>query len=290
VDAPKTFKQELAIKNIVMDEIDGFLREDLGTKGDITSTALFTNQTARAAIIVKQNCIIAGLYEAQQVFQKTGAVTSVFLRDGDAVKRGTTIMQIQGSARSILKGERLALNIIARMSGIATETQKLVKRCKKINPKVSIAATRKTTPGFRSFEKKAIILGGGEPHRYGLFDGVLIKDNHLTLIGSVEEAIKRIQRKLPDNPIEIEVEHQSDALTAAAMNVTCIMLDNMNPVAGKTIARKIRTINPDILIEVSGGITEKNIEKYASFADRISLGCLTHSVNSIDISLEIFKN
>jgi len=290
VDAPKTFKQELAIKNIVMDEIDGFLREDLGTKGDITSTALFTNQTARASIIVKQNCIIAGLYEAQQVFQKSGAATTVFLSDGDAVKRGTTVMQVQGPARSILKGERLALNIIARMSGIATETQKLVKRCKKINPKVSIAATRKTTPGFRSFEKKAIILGGGEPHRYGLYDAVLIKDNHLTLMGSVEEAIKRIQKKLPDTPIEIEVEHQSDALTAAAMNVTCIMLDNMNPVTGKTIARKIRAINPHILIEVSGGITEKNIEKYASFADRISLGCLTHSVKSIDISLEIFKN
>lgn len=273
-----------------MDEIDRFLSEDLGTKGDITSTALFANQLARATIIAKQDCVVAGLQEAYLVFQKTKATATIIATDGASIKSGITVMQIRGPARSILKGERLALNIIGRMSGIATETKKLVKRCQKINPKVTIAATRKTTPGFRSFEKKAIILGGGEPHRYGLYDAVLIKDNHLKLIGSIEAAIKKIKRKLPDNIIEIEVENETDALTAATMNVASIMLDNMTPVAGKNIARKIRMINPEILIEVSGGITIKNIENYASFADRISLGCLTHSVKNIDFSLEIFKN
>lgn len=290
MDSPKTFKQELPIKNSVMDEIDRFLREDVGKEGDITSKALFAKQTARATIIAKQPCMVAGLQEAYQVFQKTAARTTMISKDGASVKKGTVVMQIEGPVRSILQGERLALNILGRMSGIATETKKLVKRCKRINPKVTIAATRKTTPGFRGFEKKAIILGGGEPHRYGLYDAVLIKDNHLKIVGSVEEAIRRVRKKLPDKPIEIEVENEQDALSAAAMNVDTIMLDNMNPLKGRNIARKIRQINPGILIEVSGGITERNIENYASFADRISLGCLTHSVKSIDFSLEIFKN
>jgi nicotinate-nucleotide pyrophosphorylase (carboxylating) len=172
------------------------------------------------------------------------------------------------------------------MSGIATETKKMVQRCEKINPKVTIAATRKTTPGFRMFEKKAIILGGGEPHRYGLYDAILIKDNHLKMMKSIEKAIMEIKRKLPGTPIEIEV----DAIIAARLNVKIIMLDNFNPRTGNKVARKIRQINSDVLIEVSGGITADNIEKYASFADRISLGYLTHSVKNKDFSLEIFKN
>ncbi len=273
-----------------MDEIDRFLQEDLGKKGDITSDALFTTQKARATIIVKQDCIVAGLQEAQRVFQKTGARSRLLRKDGEWVTKGAIILEIQGSARSILQAERLALNILGRMSGIATETYKLVQRCKEINPKVTVAATRKTTPGFRLFEKKAIILGGGEPHRYGLYDAVLIKDNHLQLTGSIEEAIKRVKRKLPGKTIEIEVENETDALTAAKMSAQSIMLDNIDPNKGKTIARKIRAINPEILIEVSGGITEENIDAYATFADRISLGYLTHSIKNIDISLEIFKN
>ena len=273
-----------------MDEIDRFLREDLGKEGDITSDALFTKQTARAIIISKEDCIVAGLEEARQVFKMIGATAKSLVKDGSVVKKGTTVVEIKGPVRSILKGERLALNIIGRMSGIATETKKIVERCHKINPRVTIAATRKTTPGFRIFEKKAIILGGGEPHRYGLYDAVLIKDNHLRIIGSVEEAIKTVKSKIRNKIIEIEVENESDALSAAKMNVDIIMLDNLDPRIGKIITRKIREINPGILIEVSGGITEKNIDKYASFADRISLGYLTHSIKNKDFSLEIFKN
>ncbi len=288
--SPKTFKQELPIKNIVMDDIDRFLREDVGKKGDITSDALFTKEIARAVIIAKENCVVAGLYEAQQVFSKVGASAHLFIKDGETVRKGNPVLEIQGTARSLLKGERLALNFIGRMSGIATETKKLVMRGRKINPKVTIAATLKTTPGFRVFEKKAVILGGGEPHRYGLYDAVLIKDNHLQLSKSIEEAIVKTRRKLPRQPIEIEVENEADAITAARLNVEIIMLDNFNPQMGKNVARKIRQINPTVLIEVSGGITSENIEKYASFSDRISLGCLTHSVKNKDFSLEIFKN
>jgi nicotinate-nucleotide pyrophosphorylase (carboxylating) len=273
-----------------MDEIDRFLSEDLGKDGDITSDALFINEIASAVIIAKEDCIIAGLTEAQLVFKRTGARAKLLIKDGFVAKKGMTALEIDGPARSILKGERLALNFIGRMSGIATETFNLVQKCRKINPKVTIAATRKTTPGFRFYEKKAIILGGGEPHRYGLFDAVLIKDNHLNIIGSVEEAIRRVQEKVRKKIIEIEVENESDALIAARMNVNVIMLDNVNPRTGEIIARKIRAINPQILIEVSGGITSKNIDQYAAFADRISLGYLTHSIKSKDFSLEIFKN
>jgi nicotinate-nucleotide pyrophosphorylase (carboxylating) len=288
--SPKTFKQEFTIKNIVMDDIDRFLQEDLGKKGDITSDALFSKQIARAHILSKEDCIVAGLKEAAEVFKKTGATATSLVQDGAAITKDTVVVEIKGPARSILKGERLALNMIGRMSGIATETKKIVERCKKINPKVTVAATRKTTPGFRYFEKKAIILGGGEPHRYGLYDAVLIKDNHLKIIGSVEVAIKAVNIKIRNKIIEIEVENESDALSAAKMNVDVIMLDNLDPRTGESIARKIRDINPHILIEVSGGITEKNIDKYASYADRISLGYLTHSIKNKDFSLEIFKN
>jgi nicotinate-nucleotide pyrophosphorylase (carboxylating) len=273
-----------------MDEIDGFLREDLGKDGDITSDALFAKETARAVIIAKEDCIVAGLAEASIVFEKTKAKPSLLVKDGDVVRKGTRVLEIRGPVKSILKGERLALSFICRMSGIASETKLLVERCRKINPTVMIAATRKTTPGFRSYEKKAVILGGGEPHRYGLYEWVLIKDNHLKIIGSVEEALKRVQAKVRNKTIEIEVENEHDALAAARRNVDVIMLDNLDPTIGETIARKIRQINSHILIEVSGGITRDNITHYAKFANRISLGYLTHSVKSKDFSLEIFKN
>lgn len=273
-----------------MDEIDRFLREDLGKEGDITSDALFEKQIARGVIIAKEDCIVAGLEEARQVFKKMGATATSLVNDGAVVKKSTIVIKIEGPVRAILKGERLALNIIGRMSGIATETRTIVERCHKINPRVTIAATRKTTPGFRIFEKKAVIIGGGEPHRYGLYDAIIIKDNHLKMIGSVEKAIKAVTRKIRNKIIEIEVENESDALSAAKMNVDVIMLDNLDPRTGKIITCKIREINPDILIEVSGGITKDNIDKYASFADRISLGYLTHSIKNKDFSLEIFKS
>ncbi len=270
-----------------MDDIDEFLKEDLGAEGDVTSDSLFTNETASAEIIAKEDCVVAGLEEAKKVFEKTGAKMTSEIDDGVFVKKGTIVAKIKGPARSILKGERLALNIICRMSGIATETKTLVDLCKKINPKVTIAATRKTTPGFREYEKKAVILGGGESHRFGLYDAVLIKDNHLKIVGSAEEAIKRVKEKIKNKIIEMEVENERDALIAAKMNVDVIMLDNFDAKSAMEVAKKIRKINRNVLIEVSGGINKGNIEKYASFADRISMGYLTHSVKSKDFSLEI---
>lgn len=270
-----------------MDDIDRYLQEDLGEGGDITSDSLFTNEKVEACVIAKENCVVAGLEEAKMVFERTGAETKLLVKDGDFVNENTVVADVEGTVRSILKGERLALNFICRMSGIATETKRLVDMCRAINPQVTIAATRKTTPGFRKYEKKAVVLGGGEAHRFGLYDAVLIKDNHIKCVGSVEEAIRGVKQKVHDKIIEVEVENEQDALIAAKMKVDVIMLDNFAPETGELAAKRIREIDSDILIEMSGGVTPDNIVKYASFADRISLGYLTHSIKSKDFSLEI---
>lgn len=262
-----------------------YLREDLGEEGDITSNALFGDEEGVASIKANQSCILAGAEEAVEVFKRLGCSVKELKKDGEEIKSGEKIMEIKGKVKSILSGERLALNFICRMSGIATLTNELTRLCRKKNPRVMIAATRKTTPGFRKYEKKAVEIGGGYAHRMGLYDGVLIKDNHLTII-PIREAIRKT-RKL-GREVEIEVETVEDALIAAEEGADVIMLDNMSPVKGKLASSKIREINPDIKIEVSGGITPENITNY-TFADRISLGWLTHSVKSKDFSLEIEK-
>lgn len=270
-----------------MDEIDRFFQEDLDTDGDITSNAMLSTETGTGEVWVKQACVLAGLDEATMVFKRAGPMFSAQVRDGTRVKAGTLVAEVVGETKNILKGERLALNFLGRMSGIATQTRELVDLCRKVNMKVQVAATRKTTPGFRKYEKKAVVLGGGEPHRMGLYDGILIKDNHLRTVGSVEKAVDAVRKFLPGKPIEIEVETAQDALVAARRGVAWIMLDNLDPDTGRDIAEQIRTINPSIMIEVSGGITKKNIAKYAAFADRISVGALTHTVSNIDFSLEL---
>ena len=270
-----------------MGDIESFLKEDLGTEGDITSESLFTSEIVKANIIAKQDCVFAGIDEIKEIFDKLDVKSTLFVKDGAIVKKDTIVAKLDGKATSILKGERLALNIISRMSGIATETIKIVDKVRKINPNVTIASTRKTTPGFRKYEKKAVVIGGGELHRFGLYDAVMIKDNHLKIAGSIETAITKIKQKIQNKTIEVEVENYDDAIKVAKIGVDVVMLDNFTPTEGKKTAEKIREINPNILIEISGGITPENIANYASFANRISMGCLTNSAKSIDFSLEI---
>jgi nicotinate-nucleotide pyrophosphorylase (carboxylating) len=262
-----------------------FLREDLG-KGDITSKALLGKDKAEAVIVAKEDCVLAGLEEAQGIFRLLGLKTSTVFVDGQRVKEGDRVLRIEGLAKSILAGERVALNFIMRMSGIATKTMDLVQRCKEINPDVVVAATRKTTPGFRYYEKKAVTLGGGHPHRYGLDSEFLIKDNHLALVGSITKAIELAKAKGKGKKIEVEVTNESEAMEAANSEADIIMLDNMTPEVGAPIAEKIRQVS-DASIEASGGITPDNIEGYAKYADTISLGWLTHSYKSMDFSLEV---
>ena len=270
-------------------KLQEFLREDIGS-GDITSELVIPpNTKAKGRILCKEQCVLAGVAEAKAVFEELGANVSRSKEDGPEVRKGDVVLEVEGPARSILAGERLALNFVMRMSGIATLTHNLVARCRRINPKIRVAATRKTTPGFREFEKKAVLLGGGDPHRAGLYDAVLIKDNHIRVAGGVKEALRRAKGGSFTKKIEIEVENEKDARTAAENGADIIMLDNFKPDDAKKLSAELKKINPDVLIEVSGGIRPENVEQYAAGADIISLGWLTHSVKSVDFSMEIEK-
>jgi nicotinate-nucleotide pyrophosphorylase (carboxylating) len=264
-----------------------FLKEDIGS-GDITSELVVpADAKASGVMICKEACLLAGVEEACNVFQELGVKVVSHKKDGSKLRKGDEVLKVTGLARSVLAGERLALNIVMRMSGIATLTRALVDKCRKINPDVRVAATRKTTPGFRQFEKKAVLIGGGDPHRMGLYDAVLIKNNHIRLAGGVKEALRRATKGSFTKKIEIEVETREQAFVALKNGADIIMLDNFRPDDAKRLAGELRKARPDVLIEVSGGIRPENIEKYAAAADIVSLGWLTHSYRSVDFSMRI---
>ena len=270
-----------------------FLKEDLGFE-DITTNALVPEKTtARARIICKGEGVIAGVQEACVIFRLLNIEFKPLVRDGDRVRKGQTVMELSGSARAILSAERTVLNLMMKMSGIATETSKLVEATKKVNPKIRIACTRKTTPGFRYFEKKAVALGGGDTHRFRLDDMILIKDNHLSIIGGVREAVKQARLKTSfSKKIEVEVENAEQALEAALAGADIIMFDNMPPEEAKKTLELLeeRGLREKVLIELSGGITPENIKKYSALnVDIISMGYITHSARALDLSLDFEK-
>ncbi len=264
-----------------------FIEED-APFGDLTSEAVVPEGTkARAVIIAKQEGVIAGVEEAKVLFEHFGVEAEVKKLDGEEVKRGDVIIELKGDARVILLVERTALNVMGRMSGIATEVKKLVERVKAVNPKVRVAGTRKTL--LKPIDKRAIIIGGGEPHRFSLSDAILIKDNHLALV-PLEGAIRRAKAFSVYKVVEVEVESLEGALRAARAGADVVMLDNMTPdeIAETIEALKHEGLRERVKIEVSGGITPKNIEEYARLdIDVISLGYLTHSVRNFDVSLEM---
>jgi nicotinate-nucleotide pyrophosphorylase (carboxylating) len=266
--------------------LEQYLQEDIGF-GDITSDALFNDEQIKAVIISNDDCIVAGIEEVDKLFKLFCLEVRPLAKDGVHVEAETEILTVSGEARSILKCERLALNILMRMSGIATTTADLVRRCKKINPNVKIAATRKTTPGFRYYEKRAVVLGGGEAHRFNLSDAIMIKDNHLKIIGSITDAMAKANKKKFIKKIEIEVTNRDQAISAANLGADIIMLDNMTPEEVKDLSTELKKLRPDVILEISGGITPDNIEGYAPYADVISLGWLTHSTPAKDFSLEV---
>jgi len=266
-----------------------YLAEDLADRGDITTQALISDQKVKAHIIANQDAIVAGMVIASQIFEKEGLHVTILVNDGESVIDGKPVMEISGKAAALLKTERLALNFIQRMSGIATVTRSLVNICRDINPNCKIYATRKTTPGLRKWEKDAVELGGGHRHREGLYDQILIKDNHLKIVGSITEAVKRARESGLSDIVEVEVKTNKEAKEAAQARADIIMLDNMEPYMAKSVAKHVREIHPGVKVEISGGITPDNIGLYASCADMISLGWLTHSVRAVDYSLEIVE-
>jgi len=270
-------------------ELLRFLSEDVRS-GDITS-ALLTKKKIAAKIISRQQGVIAGIKFAKNLFQLKGCTVKAFVKDGAKVKQNQKILQVSGSTQSVLSCERTALNLLSRMSGIATQTSFLVSKIRKVNKKTSLYSTRKTAPGLRIFDKEAVKIGGGHKHRMSLDEMIMIKDNHLALCNSMEDIIKQAQKKR--KRIEIEVENQKDALLAAKMGVSIIMLDNFTPTKIKrtiTALRKNKMRNK-VKLEASGGISSKNIIAYArTGVDMISVGSITNSVTGLDLSLEIISN
>jgi nicotinate-nucleotide pyrophosphorylase (carboxylating) len=270
-----------------------FLREDIG-RGDITSNSVLKpNLLASSTILCKdsEQAVVAGLREVGIVFDLCKCSCTALVDEGSMVSRGNEVMRIKGRARDILKAERTALNLLMRMSGIATETKKFVEVVKKISKDIEIAGTRKTAPGLRSFDKKAIKIGGGRTHRNSLDEMVLIKDNHLVLTGSIGESISSAKKLVGNNiKVECEVTDLQSAIEAINFGADVIMLDNFSPqeVENATRALKELGLRQKCLLEISGGISLANVSQFAkSNPDIISVGSLTHSVKSVDFSLEV---
>jgi len=265
------------------------VREDVGAK-DIT-TALTPNKKVRAEIIAKEPCTVAGITELNLLFSLFNVKITNSVKDGAKIRKGQRILTLNGNSHDILVVERTALNILSRMSGIASLTSEILKEARKGSPKIRVAATRKTTPLFGYFEKQAVKRAGGETHRMGLWDMVLIKDNHLKLFRSITPAVKKAKEKTPKGiRIEIEVTTPKGALEAARAGADIIMLDNFTPKRiEKTISLlKENKLRKKTVLEASGGITKKNIKVYAKTGvDVISLGMLTHSAKAKDFSLRI---
>lgn len=268
----------------MLPDLRRFLEEDIGS-GDVTSQELVPDNDGRAGITCESDCVVAGTEEATEIFSMLGVDAKVFFKDGSRVKAGTKVMALSGPLRGIFAGERTALNIMMRMSGIATATRTAVDALGGSGTRV--AATRKTTPGFRYFEKKAVRIGGGETHRSGLYDMILIKDNHIAVCGGVAAAMDRVRGAPLTVKVEIEVSNESDALKAAEKGADIIMADNLPPEATLSLKEAVKSVSPGTLVEASGNITLDNVADYAGTADIVSMGCLTHSPRAMMFSLDV---
>jgi nicotinate-nucleotide pyrophosphorylase (carboxylating) len=272
----------------------GFLNEDIGT-GDITSNLLIPEGTTSKGTIICKNdgksTIVSGLSEAKVIFDICGCEATLLVDDGAKIAKGTDVLSVEGSSRSILKGERTALNLLMRMSGISTRTNKFIEKLEELSKTVRIASTRKTVPGLRYFDKKAVVIGGGISHRVRLDQLILIKDNHIAVVGSVKKAIEKARSVYGNKrKIECEVIDFGGIVEAIRSGADIVMLDNFKPEEVKESLDRIRKLGlrDNIIIEISGGINLDNIYDYAiARPDVISVGSLTHSVQSIDFSLEI---
>ena len=271
------------------DPIAVALKEDIGD-GDVT-TDFFVPETLRAAgrIIARERTVVAGTGAAAEVFRQVDAATDIQinLRDGDEVAPGDVIVEVRGLARSILKAERVALNFLQHLCGIATLTREFINAIGTGSTK--ILDTRKTTPGLRALEKAAVVAGGGVNHRFGLYDMVLIKDNHLAALGglsSLADRIRNLRQERPNIRIEVEADDLEQARAFVEIDgIDVILLDNMTPAQ---IREALALRRNNIKFEASGGITLKNVKRMAGTGvDYISIGALTNAARAIDIGLEI---
>jgi len=263
------------------------LTEDLGT-GDLTSEALFgADDRCRAVILFKEEGVLCGLPVARAAFRKLDEAIELerLVGEGELVAEAPQeVVRLKGRTRAILGAERVALNLIGRLSGIATLTRRFVEEVE--GSGVAILDTRKTTPGLRILEKYAVQIGGGVNHRLGLFDAVLVKDNHLRLAGGVEEAVRRLRTSV-SLPLEVEADTLEQVEQALALGVERILLDNMSP---SEVTAAVELVAARAQLEVSGGVTLDNVRAYAETGvNAISIGALTHSARSLDVSLEVLE-
>ncbi|MDQ1612807.1 MAG: hypothetical protein QOG00_2738 [Pyrinomonadaceae bacterium] len=270
-------------------QIGAFLGEDLG-RGDITTQSTITrNAHARGRFLAKEPLVIAGLEAAEAVFSTLDSQQQLeaFFSDGDEVEAGKVIARTNGFADVLLAGERVALNLLQRLSGIATTTRQFVQAVEGTD--AQIVDTRKTTPGLRMLEKYAVESGGGRNHRFGLDDGVLIKDNHIALAGGVGAAVERARAAVGHlHKIEVEVSNEKDLREAIKSGADILLLDNLTPEETRARVELARELSPQVLLEASGGIRLENVRAYAEAGvDLISVGALTHSARAMDISFKI---
>ena len=262
------------------------LEEDIGP-GDVTTNALIDPDRAATGIIfAKEPLILAGLHVAEQVFTNLdpGMSFDTTFQDGDRVENRDEILTVRGNCRAVLTGERTALNFLQRLSGISTLTRQYVDQV--AGSKVRLTDTRKTTPGWRRLEKYAVKIGGADNHRFGLYDGVLIKDNHIMACGGIREAVDRIRNdRAHPLQIEVEVSDMNQVREALESGVDIIMLDNMKP---NDIRKAVALIDGTALVEVSGGVTLETLVEVANTGvDIISIGALTHAARAVDISMRV---
>ncbi len=274
----------------ILADIGEFLREDIG-RGDITTQSTVPPDVrGLGRFLAKEDLVVCGLEVAEAVFAhldpENPEIENTF-DDGDEVKAGTVFATLKGYADVLLAGERVALNLLQRMCGVATLTRQYVKAVE--GTSTQIIDTRKTTPGLRLLEKYAVTVGGGKNHRFGLDDGVLIKDNHIALAGGITEAITMAKKKVGHlHKIEVEISNWAQLREAIESGADIILLDNQTPEEAEKLVEMARQLNPNVLLEASGGMDLDRVRSFAEAGvDLISVGRLTHSVKAVDISFKI---
>jgi nicotinate-nucleotide pyrophosphorylase (carboxylating) len=280
-------------KEILAKKLHEFLKEDLG-QGDATTFATIpADVTVEAEVRTKEAGVIAGLEEAKVLAESLGLRAETMVDNGAEVKPQTVLLRIVGDARTLLSMERTLLNLLSRMSGIATTTKQIVEKIRKAGYKTRIACTRKVAPGLAYFDKKAVVIGSGDAHRSGLDDMVLIKNNHIAIAGGATQAVRKARESTSfSKKIEIEVTNSNDAIKVADAKVDVIMLDNFQPTQIKdTLERlKKKKLRDHVLVEASGRINEKNVLEFAATGvDILSLGEITQNAKALDMNLKVVK-
>lgn len=278
----------------VIETLKRFIDEDVRS-GDLTTRLTIPEETtALATIYAKERAVLAGIEEVAAIAKFSGLEYEVLAFEGNWVDPQTPVMRLKGAARILLTIERVCLNIVQRMSGIATKVNRMVSVAKEGNPNIKVAATRKTTPGFRFFEKRAVVVGGGDTHRYALDDMVLIKNNHITAAGGVREAVSAARQGVSfSKKISCEARTLQEAQEAIGAGTDIVLLDNFKPkdVRGVVEVLTSEGLRDKVILEISGGVNEGNAKEYAATGvDVLSSGALTHSFKSADFNMLLSLN